>query len=300
MKAKICIFLIIVIGQASCVTSGFFGKEYNENREISYGVQEARLLQANNPDLALRSTSEVVLRAYGDLFFFVPNVIYYVFARQTFFGTLGNGTDDVDLNRADSAALERYTALQRGEGEDRSRNTNAAAQVATNWGLNTVFDLILYVPNLVYFPIADKTIFGTFEVVGIDVRDKYYSARKVRARDLLRLSAIRRSPQTVQVSFLGVRSDVEVSRSYLAGLENADAITKWRTSYYFSSDGIMRAFEPEDFGNAMKDAEWILDDLDLSTEDIEELKQNGYLEFYDEESNVPVLDSQAPPKGKKK
>lgn len=70
----------------------------------------------------------------------------------------------------------------------------------------------------------------------------------------------------------------------------------------FSADGIMNLFDPDEFEELLSDADYDLDDLELSENDSDELKQNGYLSStntIEKSEEKKVNQEEKKPKGKK-
>lgn len=140
-------------------------------------------------------------------------------------------------------------------------------------GIRIYGDLIFSFLNLPYYFITEDTLFGSVgKMRGKGSIENYNKVAM--ARSLLLTSA---------------------ERSHIDSLQSAKR-------YYFTSDKIMDYYDAETFGQLLADANWILDDLDLSSEDTEELKQNGYLDFLEDDSKSVSTFEAAPTstKGKKK
>ncbi|MCE9501560.1 MAG: hypothetical protein K8R21_13830, partial [Leptospira sp.] len=63
-------------------------------------------------------------------------------------------------------------------------------------------------------------------------------------------------------------------------------------------DRLMSVFDPEEFQSVLEDADLEIADLDLSDEEVGELRENGYLALNSTDDTTPA-NQQAQPKKKK-
>lgn len=259
--------------------------DYQYSAGSYYLIQEAKQDYTDSLKHGLRRKKisvEEVGRFYLDFTFFLPNLIYFPLTGGTIFGTFGG---------SGSAASDEEVAGSILESEIRSLQNDSISE-SYNKGLSVFGDLVLAYPNIFYYLINGETIFGTFG----GHQEEEVSSKSILAQNLLKNAATQKNipPPTVEefvFNPLDFLSLWEFSSSKTSALER---------KFYFTSDGLMNRFDPETFTQVITDANLVLDDLDLSAEDVEELKQNGYLDFIDsDEKSISTFET-SPNKGKKK
>lgn len=127
--------------------------------------------------------------------------------------------------------------------------------------------------NLLYYPFSKKTILGTIDSTGIEGYDElekilvHGSVKQKRARTYIRKLAVLKENNP---------SPFEIEPYLEKFYPNSNGqIVQAKLSY--SADRIMEYTTPEDFDEALEDANWDIEDLELSETEIQELKENGYL-----------------------
>lgn len=289
MKAKILSFLIALFAMSACLSgcSSMNSNGYQYSAGSYYVIQEAKqeYVDSLKDDSYNRKqiSAERILRFFLDYGFFVPNLIYYPLTGGTIFGTFGDSSSSEEL-----ASIQRdfkIGSLQNSPDADLEEVSNPQSSYKP---LRIYGDLVLAVPNLVYYSVTGETFFGTFR----KETDEETSLRVVLARKLLRNAAVQKN-----IPFSSFLEDFSFA-NIVAGA--GSRLNEVGRTYYFTSDGLMNRFDAETFGQLLTDANLVLDDLDLSAEDVEELKQNGYLDFVEDDAkSVPTFEA-APVKGKKK
>ncbi|WP_078130662.1 hypothetical protein [Leptospira alexanderi] len=275
MKVNIFILIIALFAMINCSSAGSAGKGINDYQYSAgsyYVIQDAK---NDYVDSEKFGESEVIsknpIRICSDLLLFPFNIFYFAFQGETLFGTFRSS--EKEFNR-------KISALQLDPAEQ-SLNTEDYEESNGKLALRIYGDLFLAPLNLFYFIIADDTLLGSIGQIERKSSNLDYRNRVTMTRYYLLKAGTTKKQMSV--------TDTPLS------------ISQGEKDYSFTSDKIMYRFDAETFGQILTDANLVLDDLDLSAEDVEELKQNGYLDFVEDDAkSIPTFDVAPPVKGKKK
>ncbi|TGK15918.1 hypothetical protein [Leptospira kmetyi] len=306
MKAKIIVLLIALFAVSACTTgsSSTHGNGYQYSAGSYYVIQEAKTdyVDSEKGGTGASSISKNPIRIYLDLLLFPFNLAYYTFYEETIFGTFNKSPENRNLEGESSAQqiFEFRKSLLQNDPNSELVNAEDGVQVDVYIPLRIYGDLVVAPLNLVAYYVSGDTIFGSLgQLTGSDEL-RLRSNRAELARDVLRTATVKKQIATSDIisNILDVTNILNAFFS-LGGKGKAD-VGAFEMKPYFTSDRIMNRFDAETFGQLVTDANLVLDDLDLSAEDVEELKQNGYLDFVEDDAkSIPTFDA-APVKGKKK
>jgi len=186
---------------------------------------------------------------------------------------------------------------------------------ATGW-LGDLIVLELYFANVFITAKYDQSLFGTVRKIKLGARD-----RSRFALALLKLKADKIGYNAFRSGLLKY-DDYRVARVYpnVAGARKVNSVigrvffampTYGISEIAFYSfrkdlvtqdskyvDRLMNVFDPEEFQSVLDDADLEIADLDLSDEEVGELRENGYLALNATEDTTPA-NQQAQPKKKK-
>ncbi|EMO88433.1 hypothetical protein [Leptospira noguchii] len=269
MKASNIILLLIAsFVMSACASADSAGKGLNDYQYSAgsyYSIQTAQKEFSNSEknDEAINFTVNPI-RIYLDLVLFFVNIFYFPITGETLLGSFTVPEKEFD-RKIRSLQMNSDIPLDPSS-EDNSESI----------GIGIFADILIPPFNILYYFITEDTLFGSVgkmrRMGGKSNIEEYNKAAM--ARSLLLTSA--------------ERSHIDFFQSV--------------KRYYFTSDKIMDHYDAETFGQLLADANWILDDLDLSSEDTEELKQNGYLDFLEDDSkSISTFEAApTPTKGKKK
>ncbi|TGK10832.1 hypothetical protein [Leptospira stimsonii] len=267
MKAKIIVLLIASFVMSACASADSAGKGLNDYQYSAgsyYVIQNAKNNYAESEKSVEPSSN--VNNIYFDLLLFPINIYYFAFTGETLFGAFKLKSEDrfnykIESLQSDPKSPLDPTLIQHSD-------------PVSGWAISG--DIWFAMLNIVYYPITGETLFRSIRSNTTIVEG---GNRTALARDLLLASAQRKT---------------------IAITDRPFAFAQSEKGYYFTSDRIMNRFDAETFGQLLTDANLVLDDLDLASEDVEELKQNGYLDFVEDDAkSIPTFEA-APVKGKKK
>ncbi|TGN00592.1 hypothetical protein [Leptospira yasudae] len=312
MKAKIIVLLIALFavsafatGCSSLVTSD----NYHNSAGSYYVIQEAKIdyVDSKKSEVVVlkggKFAAEKGVRVYLDLLLFVPNLFYYYSTDKTIFGTI---SQEDEAEAVFESEMESLTEVGRITSPDDEAYLEPDPDLASQdplFKVKVYGDIVLAIPNILFYSFTGQTIFGTTNYFG----QRRLSTKAETARIVLSKATVEKRTPIVEVDYLNPSNLLD---TYVwlwgavwgigkAGPEEVEMQTKAQKPY-FTSDQIMNRFDAETFGQLLTDANLVLDDLDLSAEDVEELKQNGYLDFVEDDAkSIPTFEA-APVKGKKK
>ncbi|MBW0433466.1 hypothetical protein HGB47_07535 [Leptospira yasudae] len=305
MKAKILGLLIALFAVGACTTgsSSTHGNGYQYSAGSYYVIQEAKIDYTDaEKNSSAGSFSKNPLRIYLDLVLAPLNLVYYAFTDETIFGTYSNSSDNVSLEEESSAQqyFEFKTSLLKNDPEATLVNAEDGTKVDASLPARIYLDLVIFPINIVVYFVSDDTLFGSLSAFGVAERAR--SNRAELARDVLTTATVKKQiASSDRISnFLDITNVSNFLLSLWGSGKGKADVGAFETKPYFTSDKIMNRFDAETFGQLLTDANLVLDDLDLSAEDVEELKQNGYLDFVEDDAkSIPTFEA-APVKGKKK
>ncbi|QOI43205.1 hypothetical protein Lepto782_13665 [Leptospira interrogans serovar Canicola] len=271
MKANNIILLLIAsFVMSACASADSAGKGLNDYQYSAgsyYSIQTAQKEFSNSEknDKTINFT-ENPIRIYLDLALFFVNIFYFPITGETLLGSFTVPEKEFDRK---IRSLQMHPDIPL---DPSSEDNSESIGIVGAFGDFLLFPFL----NIPYYFITEDTLFGSvgkMRRMGGKSNIEGYN-KTAMARSLLLTSA---------------------ERSHIDSFQSVKR-------YYFTSDKIMDYYDAETFGQLLADANWILDDLDLSSEDAEELKQNGYLDFLEDDSKSVSTFEAAPTstKGKKK
>ncbi|WP_232371523.1 hypothetical protein [Leptospira ainazelensis] len=313
MKAKIIVLLIAFYAMSACSTGS--SMTYSGNSHYSagsyYGIQEAKIdyVDSNKGIIEEKENIDFVSSSYWlDTIFFVFNIFYYPFTGETIFGTISKHKQSPEyffekrIQSLESSGL--FTGLVDPNESAEIRPIDPDQELDPFLERRIQGDIILMPLNLFVYSFTGDSIFGSIQILK---QSRKLSSRAEKARSVLSKATVEKVIPAEEVDYLNPSNLLNAYISYMTffipgiGENTEDKYAEAKAlKPYFTSDKIMNRFDAETFGQLLTDANLVLDDLDLSVEDVEELKQNGYLDFVEDDAkSIPTFDA-APVKGKKK
>lgn len=220
---------------------------------------------------------------YFDLGFAWINIFYFPLKGKLLFSEVdaeGNVQDHLTPGEYENELLTlegniKLDEVRAGQVEGEKEKSN---------GFVSFLDFTLFaVPNILYFPFSDRTVLGTVNnntIKGYDDIERNRAegtVKEKRARTYLRKLGVYREPPSP--SILEEEGYMKLVALGFPGVVSSSGPTDRLATnrIYFSAERIMNLISPEDFDEALEDANWDIEDLELSETEIQELKENGYL-----------------------
>lgn len=266
--------LLLNLLALNCASTGS-----NTHESLEYGSGVKYIQKQRKLDFSIARKAEngqekspSLIALYFDILLAPINIFYFPLKQKTYFANV-----DLDGNVVTEANYEQYEremlAIEQEILTDEVRAGQTQGEREQVGGFQAFFDYLLLPLNLFYYPATDKTILKSIDnttVKGYDEIERNRmegSVKEKRARTYLRKLGI---VQKHNPSIFELEQYVEVFT-----LLPADQIAS--SKLYYSADRIMEHTTPEEFEDALEDANWDAEDLELSESEIQELKENGYL-----------------------
>lgn len=283
MKVKLLLsFLLLHLFALNCATtsdpehleSGSGVKYIQKQKQLDY-----KLYLHNDPASNTRINP---IALYFDFMLYPINLVYFPLN-----GKLLVSEVDAEGNVQEITLAEHEREILSFEEKIKTDEVKAGLEEGEKEKLNGIvafFDFTLFAPfNLFVYPSANRTVLGTVNnntIKGYDDIERNRaegSVKEKRARTYLRKLGVYRKPQAP--SIFEQEGYMKLVTFGFPGVVSSSQPTDQLPSnrLYFSAERIMDLISPEDFDEALEDANWDIEDLELSEAEIQELKENGYL-----------------------